>query len=116
MKKTWIMAFGILIMGSHSAWGEQSISEADYLDNVNQLYKFAWGLQYPEEGPYDIWLVRNEQGITQSTSNIPRTTWGYQIRDFDKDGQMELLVVGLNGECDSLDLQMYEIQYGSVVL
>ena len=29
-------------MGSHSAWGEQSISEADYLDNVNQLYKFAW--------------------------------------------------------------------------
>ena len=103
-------------MGSHSAWGEQSISEADYLDNVNQLYKFAWGLQYPEEGPYDIWLIRNEQGITQSTSNIPRTTWGYQIRDFDKDGQMELLVVGLNGECDSLDLQMYEIQYGSVVL
>ena len=36
MKKTWIMAFGILIMGSHSAWGEQSISEADYLDYISE--------------------------------------------------------------------------------
>ncbi len=116
MKKTWIIALGILLTSSRSALAEQSVSESDYLDNMNQLYKYAWGLQYPEEGPYDIWLVRNDQGLAQSKSNIPRTTLGYQIRDFDQDGQMELLVAGLNEESDSLDLQMYEIQNGTVVL
>lgn len=116
MKKAWIMALGILMISNRSAWAEQSIGESEHLDNINQLYKFAWGLQYPEEGPYDIWLICNAQGITQSMSNIPRTTLGYQIRDFDQDGQMELLVAGLNEESDSLDLRIYEIQDGNVVL
>ena len=57
MRKTWIMIAVVLIMNSHSVWSEQIIGESDYLDNVNKLYKFAWGLQYSEEGPYDYFLL-----------------------------------------------------------
>ena len=51
-----------------------------------------------EEGPYDIWLIRNEEGSQRAASNIPHVTLGYQIRDFDQDGQMELLVAELKEE------------------
>ena len=98
MRKTWIMIAVVLIMNSHSVWSEQIIGESDYLDNVNKLYKFAWGLQYSEEGPYDIWLIRNEEGSQRAVSNIPHVTLGYQIRDFDQDGHIELLVAELKEE------------------
>jgi len=116
MRKTWIMIAVVLIMNSHSVWSEQVIGESDYLDNVNKLYKFAWGLQYSEEGSYDIWLIRNEEGSQRAVSNIPHVTLGYQIRDFDKDGHMELLVAELKEENNGLDLQMYEVQDGVVVM
>lgn len=116
MKRIWVMAVGLLLGSSSSVWAEQTSSTSDYLKNMNQLYEFAWSLQYPQEGPYDIWLVHDEQGITKSQSNFPQSVLGYQIEDFDQDNQMELLIVSQEGEESGLKLQMYEAENGIVSL
>lgn len=67
------MTVGLLLGSSSSVWAEQTSSTSDYLKNMNQLYEFAWSLQYTQEGPYDIWLVHDEQGITKSQSNFPQS-------------------------------------------
>ena len=92
------MTVGLLLGSSSSVWAEQTSSTSDYLKNMNQLYEFAWSLQYTQEGPYDIWLVHDEQGITKSQSNFPQSVLGYQIEDFDQDNQKELLVASQEGE------------------
>ena len=98
MKRIWVMTVGLLLGSSSSVWAEQTSSTSDYLKNMNQLYEFAWSLQYTQEGPYDIWLVHDEQGITKSQSNFPQSVLGYQIEDFDQDNQKELLVASQEGE------------------
>ena len=110
------MAVGLLLGSSSSVWAEQTSSTSDYLKNMNQLYEFAWNLQYTQGGPYDIWLVHDEQGITKSQSNFPQSVLGYQIEDFDQDNQMELLVASQEGEESGLKLQMYEAENGIVSL
>lgn len=50
------MTVGLLLGSSSSVWAEQTSSTSDYLKNMNQLYEFAWSLQYTQEGPYDICL------------------------------------------------------------
>ena len=76
MKRIWVMTVGLLLGSSSSVWAEQTSSTSDYLKNMNQLYEFAWSLQYTQEGPYDIWLVHDEQGITKSQSNFPQSVLG----------------------------------------
>ena len=98
MKRIWVIAVGLLLGSSSSVWAEQTSSTSDYLKNMNQLYELAWSLQYPQEGPYDIWLVHDEQGITKLQSNFPQSVLGYQIEDFDQDNQMELLVASQEGK------------------
>ena len=110
------MTVGLLLGSSSSVWAEQTSSTSDYLKNMNQLYEFAWSLQYTQEGPYDIWLVHDEQGITKSQSNFPQSVLGYQIEDFDQDNQKELLVASQEGEESGLKLQMYEAENGIVSL
>lgn len=116
MKRIWVMTVGLLLGSSSSVWAEQTSSTSDYLKNMNQLYEFAWSLQYTQEGPYDIWLVHDEQGITKSQSNFPQSVLGYQIEDFDQDNQKELLVASQEGEESGLKLQMYESENGIVSL
>lgn len=47
---------------------------------------------------------------------MPQTVFGYQIRDFDSDRQVELLIVGTKTESDKLYMQMYEVTNGAVTL
>lgn len=92
------------------------VNSSGYLDTYDKLQEYAWSLQYPEQGPFDIWLVSNEQGGARFVSNVPQTVFGYQIRDFDSDRQVELLIVGTKTESDKLYMQMYEVANGAVTL
>ena len=92
------------------------VNSSGYLDTYDKLQEYAWSLQYPEQGPFDIWLVSNEQGGARFVSNVPQTVFGYQIRDFDNDRQVELLIVGTKTESDKLYMQMYEVTNGVVTL
>ena len=92
------------------------VNSSGYLDTYDKLQEYAWSLQYPEQGPFDIWLVSNEQGGARFVSNVPQTVFGYQIRDFDSDRQVELLIVGTKTESDKLYMQMYEVTNGVVTL
>ena len=68
MKRIWVMTVGLLLGSSSSVLAEQASSTSDYLKNMNQLYEFSWSLQYTQEGPYDIWLVHDEQGRASSNA------------------------------------------------
>lgn len=92
------------------------VNSSSYLDTYDKLQEYAWSLQYPEQGPFDIWIVSNEQGGARFVSNVPQTVFGYQIRDFDNDGQVELLISGTKTESDKLYMQMYEVTNGAVTL
>lgn len=48
------------------------------------MYEFAWNLQYQHEGPYDLWIVHDEQKMTKSQSNLSQSALDYQIEDFEQ--------------------------------
>ena len=90
------------------------------LANMNALYEYAWSLDYPQQATYDNILEKTESGAAQAVNMLPSAALGYQIKDYDGDDQMELLVVRSDTTQESnqgqLIFQIYEANEGNVVL
>ncbi len=84
------------------------------------IVEYAWSLDYPQQATYDNILEKTESGAAQAVNMLPSAALGYQIKDYDGDDQMELLVVRSDTTQESnqsqLIFQIYEASEGNIVL
>lgn len=123
MKKNLFIASAVaLLLQPSQTFAEQTNGEHE-LANMEALYKYAWSLDYPQLAEYDNVLQKMEY-VTRITSALPSAVLGYQIKDYDRDDQMELLVIrsdttqddGQESNQGRLVFQIYEANSGNVVL
>lgn len=92
--------------------------EKSVLADMNALYEYAWSLDYPQQAAYDNIIKKTEFSADQVVSALPSAALGYQIKDYDGDDRMELLVVRSDTTQETsqsqLIFQMYEANEGDV--
>lgn len=120
MKRSSFMAVAAaLVLQPIQANATQADGKSE-LANMNALYEYAWSLDYPQQATYDNILEKTESGAAQAVNMLPSAALGYQIKDYDGDDQMELLVVRSDTTQESnqsqLIFQIYEANEGNVVL
>lgn len=120
MKRSSFMAVAAaLVLQPIQANATQADGKSE-LANMNTLYEYAWSLDYPQQATYDNILEKTESGAAQAVNMLPSAALGYQIKDYDGDDQMELLVVRSDTTQESnqsqLIFQIYEASEGNIVL
>ena len=120
MKRSSFMAVAAaLVLQPIQANATQTDGKSE-LANMNALYEYAWSLDYPQQATYDNILEKTESGAAQAENMLPSAALGYQIKDYDGDDQMELLVVRSDTTQESnqsqLIFQIYEASEENIVL